>query len=108
MDDRVRIVIDPSVTVQAQGTVENRIRLSTTDDAIPVLQHEIDVLNQRVTNLITFRNRYEFPSFGESCNLYVATDEHTAYYWDGETYVGLSNVEALQADLEEIYGGGSL
>lgn len=56
---------------------------------------------------LEFANRFEFPSIGKSDMIYVATDEHAAYIFDGEQNVYICigrdyrEIGAIQCGLRE-------
>lgn len=85
------------------------VRLANSDEEIQIIEEEIAIINERLDNLVTFGTHYDFPSCGEKGRLYVATDEDEAIYvWDGDKYVALTGINALQKQISVINGGGSL
>ena len=88
-----------NVRVDAAPILRDRVRLSTTDDAIAILQHEIDVLTERVDNLIIYCNRSEFPDPGSADTLYLALDERAIFYWDDDN----GEYVAVSGDLTDYY-----
>ena len=56
---------------------------------------------------LEFANRFEFPSIGKGDMIYVATDEHAAYIFDGEQNVYICigrdyrEIGAIQCELRE-------
>lgn len=52
---------------------------------------------------LRFLPRSEFPEIGNKDILYIATDEASEYYWDGERYVSTSGSGGAQIDDEGVY-----
>lgn len=62
----------------------------------------LDAVKQMVggdSSFLEFATRYNFPAVGKKEVLYIATDEHKAYYWDTDHYVAMEPTV--------IYGGGA-
>lgn len=85
----------------------SNVRVASNDEIIKDLENRYIEIQEEIENLNTFANHYEFPSIGDPEVLYIAVDENIIYRWDADHYVALTGIDALQSQIESIYGGGA-
>lgn len=83
------------------------VRIASNEEIIKELEARYVEIQREIENFITFANHYEFPSIGDPKTLYIATDEEVIYYW-ADQYIALTGIDALNRQVAEINGGGSL
>lgn len=102
-------VIAKNLKIATSVALSPGVRLANTDEEVQHLEEEVEIIEERLDNLVSFGTHYDFPSCGEKGRLYVATDEEEAIYvWDGDKYVALTGINALQKQVSVLDGGGSL
>lgn len=102
-------LVTKNLKIATTVALSKGVRLANSDEEIQIIEEEIAIINERLDKLVTFGTHYDFPSCGEKSRLYVATDEDEAIYvWDGDKYVALTGINALQKQISVINGGGSL
>lgn len=67
-----------------KGKVTTGIRITGNINGAGSVSGQIGKAQSVYVRELEFKNRFEFPSIGKSDMIYVATDEHAAYIFDGE------------------------
>lgn len=70
-----------------KGKVTTGIRITGNINGAGSVSGQIGKAQGVYVRELEFKNRFEFPSIGKSDMIYVATDEHAAYIFDGEQNV---------------------
>lgn len=70
-----------------KGKVTTGIRITGNINGAGSVSGQIGKAQSVYVRELEFKNRFEFPSIGKSDMIYVATDEHAAYIFDGEQNV---------------------
>lgn len=67
-----------------RGKISAGVRITGNINGLGTVSGQIGKAQGVYVRELEFANRFEFPSIGKDNMIYVATDEHAAYIFDGE------------------------